>query len=330
LDEAREAGARFLAARFELQKRALFAWADYKAQTRMVELREQSTELDRVGVRLAQVSARTGGSTARVVEGQAALAMAENELAMARAELGSMRAMLNGLLSRSPDAPLGVPDGEEPIPGVPDDGSALRASVEVVPEVAVDVERLAARRDALDLARQKWLPDISPTAMVTGSVSQALGAMLSLPTNVVQIRALIDEAKSGVREAEARLRQKRSDRMGEYVSLLLLARDAQRRAAFAGGTLLPLADRLADLRAREYEAGAGEFERLLESRRMRIEARGALIEAQRSYEKAMVDIACCLGVGLDQVAGKFDAASGSLPDVSSASADRTTRMGGRP
>ena len=59
-------------------------------------------------------------------------------------------------------------------------------------------------------------------------------------------------------------------------------------------------------------------------------ARGALIEAQRSYEKAMVDIACCLGVGLDQVAGKFDAASGSLPDVSSASADRTTRMGGRP
>lgn len=334
LDEAREAGARFLAMRFDLQKRVLFAWADYKAQAALVSLREQDAALRRTSFELARVSAGTGGSPARVVEGQVALAMADNELAQGRAELGSMRAMLNGMLARGPDLPLGVPDAEEPIPGVPDDGSALLATVDVFPEVAVDVERLAARRDALELARQRWLPDISPTAVFTGNLSQALGAMLVVPTNAVQIRATIEAAKSGVREAEARLRQKRSDRMGEYVSLLLLAKDAQRRAEFAEGTLLPLADRLADLRARDYSSGGGDFEGVLESRRMGIEASTVLIEARRSYEKAMVDIACCLGVGLDRLGSigpsRASADAGVLPEPRTSPAPHASHNGAQP
>ncbi|MFO0831774.1 MAG: TolC family protein [Phycisphaerales bacterium] len=312
LHEAQAAGAEFRVARFDLQKRVLFAWADYKAQAALTSIREQDATLRRLSLETARITAASTGASADLVDAEAALAMAENDQRMSEAELQSMRAMLNGLLARDADAPLGLPEHEEQIPDVPDDATSLHAAVESFPEVAVDVHRLEGRRDALALARLRWLPDISPTAMLTGTASQAIGAMLTLPTNAVQIGAAISESRAGVREAEATLRQKRSDRMGEYISLLILARDARRRADFASSTLVPSTERLAALRERAYGAGSGDLSEVLDSRRMTLQARTALIEAERSYEKSMIDIACCLGIGLDQVGSPTESPAAPL------------------
>src|SRR5262249_26434330 len=45
LDQARTAGEQFRIAKFDLQKRVLFAWADYVAHARTIQLKEQDLAL---------------------------------------------------------------------------------------------------------------------------------------------------------------------------------------------------------------------------------------------------------------------------------------------
>lgn len=304
LDEARVTGDEFRVKMFDLQRTALSAWAEYKKQGSMIEYRMEIVALARIDAELARARAYGAGGAdmpGEIVRSELALRQAESAVLDAEAERRMTLATLNGMMGREATAPLGTPANEE-LPPLPEDDAALLAgAADIFPEVVRFADEVKGRRDALELARLRWVPDISPSLMFTGNVSQALGAMVTLPTTIVEIRASIRAAEAGVREGEATLRQKRTDRASEFVSLLITARNAARQRELLERAIVPAAEQLAAIRSRAYAAGGASLVGVLEARRMQIEAHEATAEARAVYEKSLVDIACCLGVGLDEI-----------------------------
>lgn len=316
LSEARAAGERFRVAKFELQRRVLRAWADYLLRERTIALREQDLVLRRV---MVDAAARGAGAGVPLREAQAAeleLRMSENELLGLRSEHETARATLNALLGREATAPLGASGLESEVRALPgDDAMMLRAAADVFPEVAAMAREAEGRADALELARMRWVPDISPTASLTGTLSQALGAMITLPTTAASIRAGIKEAEANLRASRAILRQRSSDRVGEYVSLLVMYRNAQRERAFLEGAILPAATRLSEVDARAYAIGAASFAEVIESRRTLLKVRELIATAHAEMDKAVVEIECCLGIDIETIAA--DRTSHSAPETAS-------------
>jgi outer membrane protein, heavy metal efflux system len=302
LDQARAAGERFRVVKFDLQKRALFGWADYTLRAREIALVRQDLALRRVGAEAARVRSEAGGQQARSVAEVVALRMAESRLADLESDQATQRAMLNALMGRDAHAELIPPEGHPEPRKVPvDDAGLLAAAAEMFPEVAQMAEEVMGRADALELAKLRWIPDINPTFTFTGTVMQAIGLGVTLPTTIAEIRGQIRAAEAELRAGEARFRQGRAARIGEYVGLVASLRRAQERERFFSEQVLPLVRRYADARAAAYEAAAAELSELVEARRMALDVELVIAKSEAEVEKAIVDIECCLGVDIETI-----------------------------
>jgi outer membrane protein TolC len=302
LDQAREAGERFRAAKFDLQKQVLFAWADYTERAREISLADQEVALLRVDASAALARQAVAGGRRTSTSTRLAAQQAEIALADLRAQHDAQRAALNSLLSRDPHAPLAAPEGPSEPRRIPaDDASLLRASAEMFPEVAAMARELEGRQDALELARLRWVPDINPVLSITGTVSQSIGAVVVLPTTIAQIRGQIEEAQAQVRAADARLRQGRATRIGEYVALIVELRRAEQRASQLRDLVRPGAEAVLDAASREYESGAGSLSSVIEARRAMLQIGLAQARTDADIEHAIVDIECCLGVDIETI-----------------------------
>jgi hypothetical protein len=216
-----------------------------------------------------------------------------------------MRAMLNAWMQRDPEAPLGIGAASPESRRIPTtDAEMVALAAEVFPEVAVFARQVEGRRDALELARMRWIPDINPAFVFTGSVAQAVGAMIVLPTTVPEIRGRIREAESDLRAAEAMLRGSKAERIGEYIGLLIALRRAEERAGLFRETIEPAARRLMESRTRAYQVGAADFDEVIESRQLLLETRVALARAEATMDKSIAEIECCLGVDLETLGAK--------------------------
>ena len=61
---------------------------------------------------------------------------------------------------------------------------------------AAPIVRLTGRRDALELARLQYIPDINPMAGFTGSIEQMIGLGLSIPTFLPRLEGMVKEARA--------------------------------------------------------------------------------------------------------------------------------------
>ncbi len=302
LDEARVAGEKFRVAKFELQRKILRAWADYLLQARTITLRQEDLALRRMMVDSVARSAPAGTPLRDTRAADIELRMSESELLDLQSEHRALRSSLNALMGRDPDAALDPSAPHATARALPDsDAPMLKAAADVFPEVAEMAREVEGRADALELARMRWIPDISPTASITGTVSQALGAMITLPTTAASIRAGIREAEADLRSAQAILRQRSSDRVAEFVSLLVMYRNAQRQLAFLEQSLLPATLRLCDSDARAYASGAATFAEALETRRSLLKIQELTSIAHAEMDKAIVEIECCLGIDIESI-----------------------------
>ncbi|CAG0987991.1 hypothetical protein PHYC_02131 [Phycisphaerales bacterium] len=300
LSEAKMAAAQFRVAKFDIQRDALFGWADYKRMAREIELRRSEISLRRVMLEASRVKVGSMGDPQMLIAADLGLQRAESALRDDETQFTNMRAMLNSLLARDPRDPLNVPAAPEPFPEVPeDDWQMIQAAVNTFPEVAEFAAEVKGREDALELARLRWVPDISLSVGFTGTISQFVEGMVTLPTTVAKIRAGIREAQAQLRASQATLRQKRADRLSEYFTLVIGLRNAQRREKLFTTVILPGTARVAEATARNYEVGKGGFDQVIEARMLAIEAEMTLAATRAEIEKALVDISCCLGVDLD-------------------------------
>jgi len=310
LDEARATGERFRAAKFELQRRVLTAWARYGLVSELTEIRRKDTDLLRYLADTSVARVRTGEPASEVSRAFVALRESENQLKNLDADRSAMRAMLNGMLSREPEAPLAVPAGVEIRELRADDATLLAAAVDQNPELTALAREVEGRSDALELARLAWVPDINPSFMFTGSISQAIGAAVVFPTNVIRIRGRIQEARAALAESQAMVRQTTRDRAGAFVATLIALRNAERQVRLYEDEIIPLAETtIGSLRA-QYAAKEANLVEYIDAQRALLEARLARAEARAAREERLAELEALAGMDVESLGG----ANGSIPD----------------
>lgn len=301
-EEARAAGKRFAAAKFDLQRRVLDAYFEYALLAEQMRLQAETVTLLEVAAAGARGRLRAGGEQQLLLQANADLQLGRNELRRLEAELKQMGALLNALVGRDADAPLRPPaDLPEPR-AVPGDAELLALAVENNPELAALAHTVRGRADALQLARLQYFPDINPFAGLTGSMEQFVGGAITLATTMPQIRAGIAQARAMLQSSEATARQTGLERGAAFVAALAALRDAERQTWVLAHDVLPLLQqRVANLR-RTYAAGLTPLEDLIESERAVLELQALIAEQRMRREKKVAELEPLLGVDMETVA----------------------------
>ncbi|MBX3358896.1 MAG: TolC family protein [Phycisphaeraceae bacterium] len=318
LDEARAAGARFRAAKFDLQRRVLVAWAEFGLLAEKARIERERRSLAQLTFETARSRLLGGGMQQDLLRAEVEVRVADDTVRAIEAELASARALLNSMLARAPDAPLAAPTPMQPPREIAaDDAALLQAAVDLNPELEVLAHQTAGRADALELAKMQWLPDINPTFAFTGSASQAIGAAIMLPTTIKEIEGGIKEAGANLRGSEAMLRQARRDREGLFVATLVSLRDAERQAALFSGNIVPAAERIAAISRQSYSAGMVGYLDMIEAERTLLASRLTAAEARAVREKRLAEIEALMGVDIETIADLGAGATSGVPFAAS-------------
>jgi len=300
LESAREAGERFRAVKFELQRKVLLAYLDLALSEEFIRIEHDNLTLLKLVSSSASDRAEAGGPMQDLFKALLEAQTAENDLASLKAKASSMRGMLNGMLGRDANAPLTLPPAlPPPRPVAADDSQLIGVAVAQNPELAGLARQVAGRTDAIELAKLAYLPDFGPSLSVNGSLSQSLGTMVMLPTKLPAIRAAITEAEAMARSSEAMLRQTRQDRTASFVANLVLMRDAERQVQLYRQRVVPAAQQLVSSSRSAYAAGTIAFADLVDSERMFLTVRRMVAEAQVEREVRLAELEALAGVDIE-------------------------------
>jgi outer membrane protein TolC len=307
LEGAREAGEKFRATKFELQRKVLDAYLDLALAEEKIRIQREDVDLLKLSTTSAEARTQVGGPVQDMLKAKTDWELAKNNLLNQQAELRSAKARLNGLLARDAQAPLTLPAQlPAPRPVAVNDARLIAVAADGNPELAGLARQVAGRRDAIDLAKLGYLPDLNPSAAINGNVSQAVAAMVMLPTTLPQIRASVDNADAMARSSEAMLRQTRKDRAASFVANLYLMRNAERQASLYRQKVIPLVQQTLASSQQAYAAGQVAFSELTDSIRIYNATRIMVAEAKIEREKRMAELEALAGVDmetLDQIGG---------------------------
>jgi outer membrane protein TolC len=296
LDAARQSGEKFRAVKFDIQRRTLSMYLDLALAEEKIRIDRQNLALLKLVSESASSRAQAGGPLQDLLKAQIETQMAVNELASLEAEAKAMRGQLNGMLARDARAPLSLPPRlPSPRPIGANDAQLIAAAVDQNPELAGLARQVEGRKDALDLARLAYFPDIIPSASVTGTLSQTVAAMVMLPTRLPAIRGAINEADAMTKSSEAMLQQTRSDRAASFVASLYTLRNAERQSILYRQRIVPAAEQLVNSSRSEYAAGSVGFAELIDSLRTLISTRKAVAQISIEREKRLAEIEALAG-----------------------------------
>ena len=304
-EEAQAAGARFAAAKFALQRQVLDAYLDYALAAEALRVQRDDQALRGLAADTAVARVQGGQPQQDLLDAEVERQHGAHALLDVEAELPQLRARLNAVIGRAADAPLPPPaalPAPRPLPA--DDAALLAAGTRANPELAALAHDAAGRDDALDLARQQFFPDINPFAGFQGSMEQAVGAAITLPTKIPQILAGIREARANLRSSEALARQGGLDRDAAFVAALLALRSAERQVALLEEHVVPSADAAANAAARSYAAGAGDLMTMIAAQRTLLELRLAIAETRIARERRVAEIEELAGVDAERLAAE--------------------------
>jgi outer membrane protein TolC len=317
-DEARAAGERFFAAKFELQKRVLQAFTDYTLLAEKRRIQEAVLALDRIEVDTASQRVQAGEPQKSLLDAEVRIRLSDNSLRALDAELAAQRAMLNALVARDPDAllepPATLPD---PRRFSPEDEALLATAVEDNPELRALARDTDARRDGVALARQQYIPDFNPFAGFTGSIEQMVGVAASIPVTIPRIRAGVAEARAMLRASEARTAQAGLDQRARFGAALAALRDGERQEALFHGDVLPVAETFAASAEQSYASGASPLNEMIEARRLLLELRLLLAEARSTRERQLAELEALAGFDVEtlgRVEGAPEEGAAAVPD----------------
>lgn len=309
LANARQTAQTFAATKFRIQRQVLVTYYDVALMEEQIRLMEQSLELQKLTVQNVRSRVQAGGvggagggaAQQDMLKAQLAARVMENEIATMQSQAKAMRAMLNGVMARPADAPIDLPEKLPDARPIPDDDQLIAMGVDTSP----DIKRLAAqvkgRQDAIDLAKMQYLPDISPTAAFTGSVSQSIGAMVMLPTTIPMIEASIKEAQSMREASEAMLRQTRQDKAANFVATLYALRNAERQEKYYRGTILPVTRQVLQAARQDYTAGRMGLGELLDAQRMLIDVNRSIDQFHIDREKRLAELEEIAGMDVEAI-----------------------------
>ncbi len=311
LAEARTARERFRARALELRAEVLSATARMRALTEEQALQGEQVALLGLEARSAGQAIGAGAMQRDLVRIQLESRLADDRLARSAAELERQRAALNGLLGRAPAAEIVLSVGEPPraLPASEDELLAWLAARNA--ELAGLAHELEGRAGAVEVARQAYVPDLSPRLGFVGSVEQFVGATIGLPANLPMIRASIERARSDLASLEASARQRRSGLAAELAAEFVVLRDAERALRLFGDDVVPIARRLSESTRTSYASGGASQREWIESQRAQIDAQVALVQARAARAVALARIERIAGTEIAELAGAQEVALGT-------------------
>lgn len=306
LEDARAAGLRFESAKFVLQEKVLGAYYDLALLGESLRLQEERVSLTDSLARLAHV--RIAAGKARIEESLAAqteLDLERNELENLKARLTPTAAAMNALLGRPSDAlvplPAALPTARTLLST---DAELLAFGAERNKELAALASDVAGRKEALDLARQAYLPDFSLSASFTGSASQTLGGMLTLPLRLEAIKASIAQARANLGAVQAARTQYARDLAATFVLQLATLRNDERQIELFEHTIIPRAQQAVEAARASYAAGRGAFAELIETQRTQNDARATAARVRIEREKALAAIESAAAVDIETLGAR--------------------------
>lgn len=302
LSAARSAGDRFAAAKFTLQQNVLNGYLDLALMQEQIRIQQENVSLLIILTETAANRVQAGGPQQDLLKAQIEYRLAENELETMESQASAMRAMLNGMLARDAQAELKVPSIPAARRVAGDDAKLIAIAVDQNPELSDLANQVAGRQDALELARMAYIPDISPTVAVTGSVSQMVGAMVMLPTNWPMIRGAVNEARAMLKSTEAMARQSRNDRAASFVAALYAMRNAERQIALFEQRILPAAEQVLSSSRQAYAGGSVGFAELIDNQRTLLEVRQMIAMSRIEREKRLAELEALAGVDIETLA----------------------------
>jgi outer membrane protein TolC len=292
LEQARAAGLRFEAAKFQLQGKVLSAYDDLALLAESLRIQRENTELLQLMARLAATRTQTGaGAQQELLRAQSALDLAENDLENLKAQIAPDSAKLNALLGRPATDPVPLPASLPPLRPLPlADADLIRLGSERNPELQALAREVAGRKEALDLAKQAYIPDFGLSASVTGSIAQTLGGMLVLPTRIEAIRAGVAEAQANLKAANSARTQYERDLAASFVLNLYLLRNDDRQIKLFDETIIPRARQTIEAAQSSYSTGKTPLADLVEAERALLSARLVAAQLRVERDKALIAI----------------------------------------
>lgn len=294
LENARAAGLRFRKAQFDLRAKVIDAWCDYALTAELIRLEQSNLQLLKTTAMVVEARDLAGsGGQQDVLKAQNEVDLSANQIAAMQAELPARRAALNALLGRQGNAPLAVPS-ELPARAAfaYSDAQVLALAVERNPELAAQSREIAARRQAVTLAKLQYLPDLSLSAGTDlKGLAQSVLGMVTIPLlRHEAIDAAVAQAEANLRAADAMRRQTHNDLASRLVMNLAELRDANRQLELFRSTVLPRAEQQVTLARSAYEAGHATLLDLLESERSLISIKRLVANLQISSAQRAADL----------------------------------------
>lgn len=300
LDEAKAAGKRFEAAKFALQQKVLTSWYELALVSEKIRIQTQNVSLLKMVSEIAAQRVRSGGAQQDLLKAQTEYELSINDLANLKAERSSIQATLNGMLALPPQVDLEAPD-ELPIsrPLNADDQTLISHAVDNNPELAALAHNSDGRRGGVDLAKLGYLPDVSLSIGIQGSIEQNIGTMIAWPANLARVAAGVEQARAMLRQSEATARQARSDRWAQFAATLYLLRNNERQAEVFGRRIMPAAQQAWETSAKAYSAGLIGFSDLIDSQRLLLQVRLLVAEARMGREKNLAQLEALAGLDVE-------------------------------
>jgi outer membrane protein TolC len=294
LENARAAGHRFEAARLDLRARVVTAWFEYALQAETTRVQETDLAFLETIVEVTEARVRAGAAPQQdVIKARTQRDLARNRLETTRSKAPGRRADLNGLLNREPLAALNPPrELPDPRAFKETDEEILARLAERNPELEALAREARGRKEAVSLMRQQYIPDLGLGASgdAGGTVRSIMG-MLTVPfLRYPAIEASIAQAKAELEMTRAMRRQMEHDLKAKAVLLLYDLRNADRQATLYQTAILPQAEQVVDATRAAYTAGRVPAIELLDSQRMRLEARLMLAELRAEREKLLAEL----------------------------------------
>ncbi len=299
LEEARAAAEHFRRAKFDLQRRVLDMY--YELALMEEQLRIQQDNVDLLGqlVQSARSRVEAGSPQQDLLKVQIEYRLAQNELATMQAQVKGRQAVLNAVLCRIPEEPLELPANLPPPRQVASDDRLIALGVTENPELAELAHQVAGRKEALELARLRYIPDIVPQISFTGSIAQNVGAGFMLPTNIPAIRGAISEAQAMLDESRATSRQMRLDRAASFIAALYFMRNAEQQTAVLEQEVLPLAQEAMTSSLQAYAAGTVSYSDLIDTQRTLLNLRLLVAQVRTEREKRLVELEALAGADVE-------------------------------
>lgn len=215
-------------------------------------------------------------------------------------KLGEVRAMLNGLLSRSPEAPLGVPH-DAPKPVVRQTLAELNElTLSNRPEIAANAAAIARDTATLALSRKAYFPDfeVYVERFFNAGRRDGVGIIFSATIPLAyreKYDAGVAEASARLSASKAELRAAQDTALAEVKGALVRAQTAVELVNLFTQTHIPQAEQTLDSSRISYQTGTIDFLSLLDSLRVVEQVHLEHIAAAADFEKAYADVERAVG-----------------------------------